>query len=85
MPNAGHRSALLVWAAGVDREQALTVGLPSLTAGVFLVAWQMVTKLWVIPAVLLPAPTDIFRQLEAVWPELLYQGSFTGAEVGCGV
>jgi NitT/TauT family transport system permease protein len=66
--------------AGLDRDQALTVALPVLTAAVILVAWQGVTRFWAIPPVLLPAPSDIFHQLAAVWPELLYQGSFTAAE-----
>jgi NitT/TauT family transport system permease protein len=64
----------------VGREQVLTVGLPILTAVVLLIGWQGVARFWAIPAVLLPAPSDIGRQLAAVWPELLYQGSFTGAE-----
>jgi NitT/TauT family transport system permease protein len=61
-------------------DQALTVVLPVLTAAVLLIGWQGVTRFWAIPAVLLPAPSDIGRQLAAVWPELLYQASFTGAE-----
>ncbi|WP_428486489.1 ABC transporter permease [Rhodopila sp.] len=62
------------------RERALTVLLPVLTAVVFLSCWQAFTKLWAVPAVILPAPSDIAHQLAGAWRELLYQASFTGAE-----
>ncbi len=63
-----------------DREQALTLFLPILTAAVLLIGWQAAARFWAIPPVILPAPSDIGQQLSAVWPELLYQGSFTAAE-----
>lgn len=66
--------------ARLDREQALTLFLPILTAAAFVVGWQAVARFWAIPAVILPAPSDVGHQLAAVWPELLCQGSFTGAE-----
>lgn len=66
--------------ARLPREQMLTVVLPVATAVVFLICWQNAAKFWAVPAVILPAPSDIWAQLRAVWPELLYQGSFTGAE-----
>ncbi len=62
------------------REQALTLLLPVLTAAVFLAAWQVAVKFWAVPAVILPAPSDIGHQLSAAWGELLYQASFTGLE-----
>ena len=58
----------------------LTVALPVLTAVVFLSAWQAVTWIWTIPAVLLPAPSEIIRQFGSIWQELLYQAWFTGSE-----
>jgi NitT/TauT family transport system permease protein len=66
--------------ARLDCDRALTVFLPVITAAVLLMGWQAATRFWGVPAVLLPAPSDIAHQLSAVWPELLYQGSFTGAE-----
>ncbi|MDR3537134.1 MAG: ABC transporter permease [Acetobacteraceae bacterium] len=62
------------------RERLLTVALPTGTAVAFLAVWQAVATLWAIPAVILPAPSDIVRQLVGSWGELLYQASFTGAE-----
>jgi NitT/TauT family transport system permease protein len=62
------------------REQALTVVLPLATAFVALGAWQAVARHWAIPAVILPAPTDVWHQLTADWGDLLYQAWFTGAE-----
>lgn len=62
------------------REQALTFILPTVTAVVALACWQAVAKYWAIPAVILPAPSDVWRQLVATWGELLYQACFTGAE-----
>lgn len=61
-------------------EGALTIILPVLTAAVFFAAWQAVTKLLAIPAVILPAPSDIVHQLIATWGDLLYQACFTGGE-----
>jgi NitT/TauT family transport system permease protein len=63
-----------------SRERMLTVALPVLTAVVFLSCWQFVAKNWQIPAVILPAPSDIIHQLGAVWEDLLYQAWFTGSE-----
>lgn len=54
--------------------------LPTITALVFFAAWQTVAKLLAIPAVILPAPSDIMQQLIATWGELLYQACFTGGE-----
>ncbi|HEY0181540.1 MAG TPA: ABC transporter permease [Rhodopila sp.] len=54
--------------------------LPLLTAALFLCCWQAAAKLWAIPPVLLPAPSDVARQLAASWGELLFQAGFTGAE-----
>jgi NitT/TauT family transport system permease protein len=63
-----------------SRERMLTVALPVLTAVVFLSCWQLVAKSWQILAVILPAPSDILRELGAVWNDLLYQAWFTGSE-----
>jgi NitT/TauT family transport system permease protein len=62
------------------RERILTVALPLLTAAVFLSGWQAAAKFWAVPAVILPAPSDIAHQLAAIWPDLLYQAWFTGFE-----
>ena len=67
-------------AATLPRERALTVILPVLTATVALAGWQFVAKHWSIPAVILPAPTDVWTQLVAARGDLLYQACFTGAE-----
>ncbi|HEY3848067.1 MAG TPA: ABC transporter permease [Acetobacteraceae bacterium] len=67
-------------AVSPSRERVLTFALPALTAFVFLAGWQAVAKIWAIPAVILPAPSDIAYQLVATWGELLYQACFTGAE-----
>lgn len=63
-----------------SREQALTIVLPTVTAIVVLGFWQLAAKYWSIPAVILPAPTDVWQQLVGAWQELLYQACFTGAE-----
>jgi NitT/TauT family transport system permease protein len=62
------------------REQTLTIALPVLTAAIGLAAWQIAAKHYAVPQVILPAPSDIWAQLAAVWPELLYQASYTGLE-----
>jgi NitT/TauT family transport system permease protein len=62
------------------RERVLTVMLPVITAVAFLSCWQAAAKLWGVPQVILPAPSDITHQLAGSWGELLYQASFTGAE-----
>lgn len=61
-------------------EHALAIMLPAITAVIALAAWQSAAKLLAIPAVILPAPSDIVRQLIASWGELLYQACFTGGE-----
>jgi NitT/TauT family transport system permease protein len=66
--------------AAFTREQVLTIALPVLTAVIFIAIWQMVAKFSHVPAVLLPAPSDIAVQLAATWKDLLYQASFTGSE-----
>jgi NitT/TauT family transport system permease protein len=63
-----------------NRESILTVALPVSTAIVFLSCWQVAAKIWAIPQVILPAPSDIGHQLAAAWQELLYQAWFTGSE-----
>jgi NitT/TauT family transport system permease protein len=63
-----------------SRERILTFALPAISAIVLLVVWQGFTKLWVVPAVLLPAPTDIVHQLIQAWPDLLSQAAVTGSE-----
>jgi len=67
-------------AVAASRERLLTFLLPVLTAIVFLAAWQAVACIWAIPAVILPAPTDIAQQFVATWRDLLYQAYFTGGE-----
>jgi NitT/TauT family transport system permease protein len=67
-------------AASASRERVLTIALPTITAVIFLLGWQIVTKSWAIPAVILPAPTDIAYELVTRWSDLLYQACFTGAE-----
>lgn len=61
-------------------ERALAIILPAITAVIALAAWQSAAKLLAVPAVILPAPSDIVRQLIASWGELLYQACFTGGE-----
>jgi NitT/TauT family transport system permease protein len=61
-------------------ERALTIILPAVTAVVVLAAWQSVATLLAIPAVILPAPSDIVHQLIASWSDFLYQACFTGGE-----
>lgn len=63
-----------------SRERLLTLLLPVLTAVTFLAGWQVVVRLWAIPAVMLPAPTDIAQQFHAAWRDLVYQACFTGGE-----
>jgi NitT/TauT family transport system permease protein len=67
-------------AATPSRERALTLILPTMTAIVVLGFWQLLAKHWSIPAVILPAPSDVWQQLVAAWRELGYQACFTGAE-----
>jgi NitT/TauT family transport system permease protein len=67
-------------AATLPRERALTVLLPVVTAAVVLSVWQVIARHWSIPAVILPAPSDVWTQLAGAWKELLYQAWFTGAE-----
>jgi NitT/TauT family transport system permease protein len=62
------------------RERMLTFVLPAATAVIFLAAWQVLTISLAIPAVILPAPTDILQQLAVAWGDLLYQAWFTGVE-----
>jgi NitT/TauT family transport system permease protein len=67
-------------AAGVRREQALTIILPTLTAILFLGGWQAVAKHWAVSAVILPAPSDILHELAGAWADLLLQAYYTGSE-----
>jgi NitT/TauT family transport system permease protein len=63
-----------------DREQVLTVALPVLTAAIGLIGWQVAVKAWAVPQVILPAPSDIWNQLAAVWTDLLHHAAYTGGE-----
>ncbi|HEY1412887.1 MAG TPA: hypothetical protein VGF36_12145, partial [Rhodopila sp.] len=67
-------------AATLPRERALTVILPVVTAAVVLTGWQAIARHWSIPAVILPAPSDVWAQLAGGWKELAYQAWFTGTE-----
>lgn len=64
----------------LDREQALTIALPVLTAALGLVIWQVAARAYAVPQVILPAPSDIWGQLTAVWPDLLHEAAYTGGE-----
>ncbi len=67
-------------AAAASRERALTFILPALTAVVALSAWQGVARFWAVPAVILPAPSDILGALAGDWGDLLLQAAYTGSE-----
>lgn len=56
------------------------VVLPVATALACLAVWQAVVMLFRIPAVLLPAPTDVAHELVALWPVLLKHALPTGLE-----
>lgn len=62
------------------REHVLTVALPALSALVLLAGWQGVVRLWSIPAIILPAPSDIVHALAGTWGGLLVDGEYTGGE-----
>lgn len=62
------------------KERTLTFVLPVVTAVIFLAAWQAATRIWAIQPVILPAPTDVVHQLVMVWPDLLRESLYTGAE-----
>jgi NitT/TauT family transport system permease protein len=64
----------------LDREQALTVLLPVATAALGLLIWQVAVKAYAVPQVILPAPSDVWAQLAAAWPDLLTEAAYTGAE-----
>jgi len=64
----------------VARERALSFALPLATAAVFLGGWQVVAKGWAVPAVILPAPSDILHALGGDYADLLLQAVYTGSE-----
>ena len=67
-------------AAAANRERALSVILPTVTGVVFLVGWQLVTRIWAVSPVILPAPTDVVHELAGEWGDLLLQAAYTGSE-----
>ncbi len=67
-------------AAAARREHALTLALPVATALVFLILWQAATRIWAVPRVILPAPSDVLFQLSVAWPDLLRESVYTGVE-----
>ena len=70
--------------ASAAQERALTFVLPALAAAVFLGGWQTVARVWAVPAVIMPAPTDVLRELAGQWADLLLQAAYTGSELDFG-
>lgn len=67
-------------AAGAARERALAVALPAATAVVVLAVWQATTRVLAIPAVLLPAPSDVVAALGDMAGGLARDAVVTGSE-----
>jgi NitT/TauT family transport system permease protein len=73
----------MVDAMNARRDHVLSVALPVLTAALILLIWQASVAIWAIRPVILPAPSDVVRQLWGGWADIVHEALYTAVESAC--
>jgi NitT/TauT family transport system permease protein len=79
-----------VWLANRPRTPVTRIAVPVIFGTTILILWQMIVRALDVPAVILPAPTDIAARIAASAPILwvdfvqtFIKGTLTGYAIGC--